>query len=64
MEENKNLTCSRSNLTLELHKAHFSYLDHSFSTEVLRCPVCGQVYIPESLAKGKMAQVEVSIEDK
>ena len=29
-----------------------------------RCPSCGQVFIPESLAKGKMAQVEVSIEDK
>jgi len=47
-----------------MHKAFFSYLEHSFSTEVLRCPVCGQVFIPESLARGKMAQVEVSIEDK
>lgn len=64
MEEDKKLICSRCNVALELHKAHFSYLDHSFSTEVLRCPVCGQVYIPESLAKGKMAQVEVSIEEK
>lgn len=64
MEENKKLICSRCNAALEPHKAHFSYLDHSFSTEVMRCPVCGQVYIPENLAKGKMAQVEVSIEDK
>ena len=64
MEENKNLICSRCTVALEMHKAYFSYLDHSFNTEVMRCPSCGQVFIPESLAKGKMAQVEVSIEDK
>ncbi len=64
MGENKNLICSRCNVALEMHKAYFSYLDHSFNTEVMRCPSCGQVFIPESLAKGKMAQVEVSIEDK
>ena len=64
MGENKNLICSRCNVALEMHKAYFSYLDHSFNTEVMRCPSCGQVFIPESLAKGQMAQVEVSIEDK
>ena len=64
MEENKNLICSRCGAALEMRKAYFSYLDHSFNTEVMRCPSCGQVFIPESLAKGKMAQVEVSIEDK
>lgn len=64
MEENKKLICSRCGVELEMHKANFSYLDHSFSTEVMRCPSCGQVYIPESLAKGKMMQVETSIEDK
>lgn len=41
MEENKKMICSRCNAALEFHKAHFSYLDHSFSTEVQRCPVCG-----------------------
>ncbi len=64
MEENKKLICSRCDVELEPHKAYFSYLDHSFHTDVLRCPKCGQVFIPEELAKGKMAQVEVSIEDK
>ena len=64
MEEKPKLTCSRCGVELEMHKAFFSYLEHSFSTEVLRCPVCGQVFIPESLAREKMAQVEVSIEDK
>lgn len=31
---------------------------------MLRCPKCGQVYIPEDLAKGKMAQLEKSLEEK
>ncbi len=64
MEEKSGLMCSRCNKPLEMHKAFFSYLDHSFNTEVLRCPECGQVFVPESLARGKMAQVEVTVEDK
>ncbi|MEG1602556.1 MAG: LIM domain-containing protein [Cloacibacillus sp.] len=64
MEENTKLTCSRCGVGLEPRCAYFSYLEHSFHTEVMRCPQCGQVFIPESLAKGKMAQVEISIEDK
>ncbi len=64
MEENKKLICSRCCVDFKIYKANFSYLDHSFNTEVMRCPSCGQVYIPEDLAKGKMMQVEVSIEDK
>jgi hypothetical protein len=42
----------------------FSYLGHAFRTDVLRCPSCGQVFIPESLAKGRMAEVETTLEDK
>lgn len=64
MEENKSMMCARCNVELTLAKAYFSYLDHSFHTEVLRCPQCGQVFIPENLARGKMAEVEISLEDK
>ncbi len=45
-------------------KAYFSYLDHSFHTDLLRCPRCGQVFIPEELVKGKMQEVEMALEDK
>ena len=64
MEENKQLMCASCNVALEPTRAYFSYLEHSFHTDVLRCPECGQVFIPESLAKGRMTEVEISIEDK
>ena len=35
MEENKNLICSRCNVALEMHKAYFSYLDHSFNLSLI-----------------------------
>ena len=34
---------------------------------IMRCPAapcCGQVYIPEELANGKIAAVEMELEDK
>ena len=43
---------------------NFSYLGKQFEHEVDRCPECGQVYIPEELAKGRMAEVEKILEDK
>lgn len=45
-------------------KTDFTYLGHSFYTDVLRCPECGNVYIPEQLVKGRMAEVEMELEDK
>jgi hypothetical protein len=42
----------------------FGYLGHSFRAEALACPECGQVYIPEDLAKGRISEVEMQLEDK
>jgi len=64
MEENKKLICSRCNEELTMANANFSYLKHSFHTEVLRCPKCGQIFIPEQLARVRMREVEATIEDK
>lgn len=64
MAECKKLICNRCGVELAPAKASFSYLDHSFHSEVLRCPLCGQVYIPEELAGGRMLEVENAIEDK
>ena len=58
------MICDLCQVPLEPMKTHFSYLGHAFHTEILRCPECGQVYIPESLAKGRMAEVEMNLEDK
>lgn len=42
----------------------FDYLGHNFHTEILCCPKCGEVYLPEALVKGRMADVERELEDK
>ena len=56
--------CDRCNIELEPGKTHFTYLGHAFHTELPRCPVCGQVYVDEEMAKGRMARVEMELEDK
>ena len=63
MPENK-LVCEPCGAELEPKKTHFSYLGHAFSADMLCCPSCGQVYIPEDLVKGRIHQVEAMLEDK
>jgi hypothetical protein len=38
--------------------------DLPYLIDLPRCPVCGQVYIGEKLVKGRMAHVEMGLEDK
>ncbi|MEL7567866.1 MAG: DVU_1557 family redox protein [Dehalobacterium sp.] len=64
MEKNKKLICHLCKEELKPAKTFFEYLGHSFHTDVLKCPQCGQVFIPEELAKGRMADVEMQLEDK
>jgi uncharacterized OB-fold protein len=45
-------------------EVEFSYLNRSFRHKVPRCPKCGQVYIPEKLASGRMNEVEKMLEEK
>jgi hypothetical protein len=56
--------CTRCNVRLEPGKVNVSYMGNSFPVDLLRCPVCSQVFIPEELALGKMAEVEKILEDK
>jgi uncharacterized C2H2 Zn-finger protein len=58
------LFCDRCDAALTPQKTHFTYLGHAFQTELPRCPKCGQVYIDEELVKGRMAHVEMELEDK
>lgn len=59
-----NLICSRCRCQLELIDIHVKYLGRHFTHKVPRCPQCGQVYITEELAEGKIAQLEKSLEEK
>ena len=56
--------CFKCNERLILQKVNFSYLGRDFSSEILKCPVCGQVFIPESIIKDKMISVEQALEGK
>jgi len=56
--------CAACGKPLVLAKVDVSYLGNSFPVSLLKCPVCGQVLIPEELALGKMVEVEKSLEDK
>ena len=64
VENKEKLTCCRCNKELVPTQTFFDYLGHNFHTDILRCPECGEVYIPESLVKGRMAEVEQELEDK
>jgi uncharacterized protein with PIN domain len=64
MESKPALICDRCKVELRLMDAQFSYLKRSFRHKVLRCPECGQVYIPEDLARGRIHEVETTLEDK
>ena len=64
VENKEKLICCRCNKELVPTQTFFDYLGHNFHTDILRCPECGEGYIPESLVKGRMAEVEQELEDK
>ena len=62
--EFEDILCSGCMVKMELARVDFTYLGHNFHTEVMRCPKCGAVYIPQELAEGKIADAETALEDK
>lgn len=63
-EMKEKLICDRCNVEMELIEVQFRYLTRDFRYKVPRCPMCGQVSLPEELVTGKMADVEAMIEEK
>jgi hypothetical protein len=57
-------TCSKCRVPLQKGKVNVAYMQGMFPVDLHKCPDCGQVFIPEDLALGKMAQVEKLLEDK
>jgi len=64
MNDNNDLICFKCNVQLVKCRTVFNYLRFTFSHDLPRCPVCGLVYIPEETVKGKMAEVEMELEEK
>ena len=60
----RELICDKCKVKLENAHTTFNYMGHTFHTDLPRCPKCGQVFIDEELARGKMADVETELEDK
>ncbi|MCL1913101.1 MAG: hypothetical protein FWG10_04310 [Eubacteriaceae bacterium] len=56
--------CFRCDKLLVDKKTAFLYLGRNFTHEVPCCPKCNKVYIPMSLAEGRIADVERELEDK
>ena len=64
MTEQPEWMCANCHVPLETGKVDVAYLDNAFPVDLLKCPNCGLVLIPEDLALGKMVEVEKQLEDK
>jgi hypothetical protein len=62
--DEQQLECVKCRIPLAPGSVTLSYMGSNFPVELLKCPRCGLVYIPEALATGKMQQVEAALEDK
>ena len=58
------MKCLRCNEELVPTKTNLTYLGHQMTYKFPRCPKCGQIFIPEDIVKGKMREVEITLEDK
>lgn len=56
--------CGKCDVALSKGKVSVAYLGSMFPVDLLRCPQCGQSFIPEQLALVTMAEVEKLLEDK
>jgi len=57
-------SCGKCGIPLENGEVTLQYMGNNFPVLMPRCPQCGQCYIPEELAIGKILQVERTLEDK
>ena len=62
--QNSPWICDKCKEKLVFSKVKASYLSGNFEVDLLKCPVCHNVYVGEELALGKMLEVEKTLEDK
>ena len=58
------MICQKCNVPLESGRVTVQYMENAFPVELPRCPKCGLVFVPETLAIGNMLDVEKALEDK
>ena len=63
-DNNVQMLCGRCNLGLVKSKVKLMYLNMKFEEDLYKCPKCGQVFVPEQLATGKILDVEMALEEK
>lgn len=64
MREAESWSCDACGVALELGIVEVAYMGSKYPVELPKCPICGQVFIPEQLALGQMAEIEKILEDK
>jgi hypothetical protein len=64
VSEERRLRCAKCDAELVTQQYTFGYMNRTFGYEVPVCPRCGRAYISRELAEGKMAEVEILLEDK
>lgn len=63
MSETKHICC-KCNEELISQKITFEYMGITMNHELPCCPSCGVLFISEELASGKIAEVEMQLEEK
>ena len=56
--------CAQCDQALQPAKVNVTYLNSVFTVDLMACPGCGFILVPEDLAVGKMLEVEQLLEDK
>ena len=56
--------CGKCGEPLVAGKVTVAYLGSAYPVDLLKCPKCGLVLVPEEQALGKMVEVEKALEDK
>jgi hypothetical protein len=58
------IVCGKHGVELVPSKVDVAYQGHTFRVDALACPVCGLALVPEELARGRMLEVEQTLEEK
>lgn len=64
LPEDMHWICEPCGQQLVPGKAELTYLGNVFQVELPTCPQCGAVFVFESLALGRILEVEQLLEDK